>query len=148
MIWTLIAISCISIASAAPAGLIKSISGYPKVTIDTNGKSRLAKKGADVFENDRITTTLDQTAVLQLEEKTEVVIGPSSQLVLERFANGRPHRTTLDLIYGLMRTWVRKKLEDDESFVVKTPSANMGVRGTKFVTDVTRVRTTVHTLEG
>ena len=140
--------SCLTNAYAAPAGLIKAVTGYPKVAIDTNGKSRTAEKGGEVFENDRITTALDQTVTLELRENTELIIGPSSQLIVEHYSNGSPQRTTLELVYGLMRTWVRKKLGAEETFVVKSPSANMGVRGTKFVSDVNRLQTTVHTLEG
>ncbi len=149
MSWGFFLICAATSALASPAGQIDSVTGSPNVAIETQGVARTVAKGADIFENDRITTTVDQTVVLLMQEKTQVIIGPSSQLLIEHFVNGGPHRTTLDLMYGLMRTWVRKKIGDDDSFIVKTPDGVMGVRGTNFITEVRRSQdTTVHTLEG
>jgi hypothetical protein len=84
-----------------------------------------------VYSNDTI-TSLGQTQIRFLDQ-TEIVLGPDTELVLDRFVYD-PARSTgqfaAQFAVGAFR-FVSGKIEDG-SYSIRTPTANLGIRGTSF----------------
>jgi hypothetical protein len=71
----------------------------------------------------------------------QVFIGDNTEVKIKE------QGTILDVIVGKIRA-VIEKLKPDSKFEVKTPKANMSVRGTDFIVDVAAEQTTVLVFEG
>ncbi|MBI3544390.1 MAG: FecR domain-containing protein [Deltaproteobacteria bacterium] len=114
------------------------------------GVAREARAKDPIFEGDKIVTKNAQTVKLTLRENSELVLGPDTSFVIEKFKSGRVQNTVINLFYGIVRSLVRKVYQDNETFAVKTPTSVMGVRGTHFVVEVKRdtQESVLHTLHG
>ena len=141
-------------ATDNPAGHVTSITAISSpleiTVVNAAREQRKVKKKAPVYAGDKIRSEADQTIVIELAESTELVLGPNSSFVIEKFEPGRAQQTLLHLFYGMVRALVRKKYAADESFAIKTKDAVMGVRGTEFVVqiDSRSGQTLLHTLKG
>lgn len=138
-------------ALPAAAASITRVMGFPKVSVSSHqGAPRQVEAPADLFVSDRITVSVDQSVQIRLAEDSELVLGPGSAITIEELSMTEPHQTKLEFLYGTLRTWVKRAYKTGEQFVIQTPSAVMGVRGTIFITEVNRKtgETTLHTLEG
>jgi hypothetical protein len=140
-------------APAEAVGMIVGINGGEEVTVYNPKKkaSRLAKVQAPLFEGEEILSGDAQTTVIELKNKSEIVVGPNTSFALEKSkADAGVVQTNIQLFYGLLRSVVRKKLNDNESYKINSGGVVMGIRGTDFVVEVGRkdMVITIHTLEG
>ena len=151
LIWILVAQA---VDAPAPAGRITAIVGpLPTVHIESSaGKgARDGHKNDPVFASDLFVTAAGQVVTLELTDQSELVLAPQSRLSLIEYVQDSSKKTTvLGLLYGQLRTLVRRHYGGNGMFVVKTPTSVEGVRGTHFITDVdqTTGQTTLHTLSG
>ena len=116
---------------AAPATL-KEFSGELKIL---RMFKRLEPKVGMVLEpKDMIMTKADGKAVVILPDESTVSVGPDSTLKLTQFLspNDKSRNVELELIEGASLFSVVKKMEES-TFVVRTPTAVAGVRGTSFM---------------
>jgi hypothetical protein len=139
--------------AGAPAGTIDHIDGPTDdevVTVKNGEATMSAAEDDQVFEGDQILTGPDQTVSLVLNDESEIVVGPSSSFHVNQAYEAAHPSTYLALAAGLIHAYVRKIYSEKSPFIVETPEAAMGVRGTEFVVehDAASGESNVHTLDG
>ena len=93
---------------------------------------RLLLTGGDVLkENDIITTGIMSSCDIRIGDSIIRIKEKSKVLISQLLKNGNVENITLGLDIGKMLC-KPKKLIKSESFLVKTPTAVAGVRGTQF----------------
>jgi hypothetical protein len=125
--------------ASTAAGRIKVASGT--CTLVHEGQSRAAAVGAVVFEGDRIVTGRDGRVGLTLRDDTRLSVGPESTMEISRFLY-EPAESQFDFVLKVVRGAVAyvsgriAKLAPD-SIRLETPSAIVGIRGTRLAIRVT-----------
>ena len=125
-------------APTATIGRIKTLAG--SVNIDRAGQPLPALIGMALQQGDRLRTGPDGGVGITLADDSLLTAGPSSQLVISRFAfNPTTHdgaldatlsRGSLHVVSGL----IAKKKPEAISF--RARSVVLGVRGTEFIIDL------------
>ncbi len=86
---------------------------------------------------DIVVTAAGASAVVKLPEGSEVFVGGETRLKLTNYlkndAQDGKRNTTINLFSGASEFQVNPKRQADDIFVVKTPVAVAGVRGTRFI---------------
>jgi hypothetical protein len=119
------------------AGVFKIVRGG--VTVERQDASLPAQVGMPVYPADRIVTAADGSAGITFQDNSLLSLGPSSRLALDRFVfNSTTHegafestlsRGKLAVVSGQI---AHQRLD---AMKVQTPSAILGVRGTKFLVE-------------
>lgn len=117
-----------------------------------DGKESAAKVGASVYPGDTIVSGKDSRAKIVMSDRNVIHISPDTVLKIKKYTNkGKIKNVELQLDQGKVRNNVENKYDGEKSkFIIKTPTAVAGVRGTQFITSFakrTRV-TEVVTLKG
>ena len=125
-------------ASTATIGRIKSLTGG--VSIDRAGQALPALIGMALQQGDRLRTGPDGGVGITLADDSLLTAGPSSQLLISRFAfnpttydgalDATLSRGSLHVVSGLI---ARKK---PEAISFKARTVVLGVRGTEFIIDL------------
>lgn len=142
-----ILIACVTLA-AAPALAQSPKTGNTAVPPSPSGSAvavlpaalarnpageRTLVAGQDVFGGDTISTSEQGTAQILFKDDTRLVVGPDSSVVIDKFVydpGGSPAGATLNFARGAFRFITGKGRH--ESYVLQTPTASIGVRGTEF----------------
>jgi hypothetical protein len=97
------------------------------------GNSQPLSTGSSVFANERIRTGDASSTQLQFLDQTNLAVGPKSEVVLDRFVYN-PDRGKGNVVVQTGRGVFRfvSGSQDPTSYQIKTPVANIGVRGTVF----------------
>jgi hypothetical protein len=97
------------------------------------GNSQPLSTGSSVFANQRISTGEASSAQLQFVDQTNLAVGPKSEVVLDRFVYN-PNRGKGNVVVQTGRGVFRfvSGSQDPTSYQIRTPVANIGVRGTVF----------------
>jgi len=97
------------------------------------GNAQPLSNGSGVFANERIRTGEASTAQLQFLDETNLAVGPKSEVVLDRFVYD-PNRRKGSVVVQTGRGVFRfvSGSQDPTSYQIRTPVANIGVRGTVF----------------
>lgn len=125
--------STIAIAQEDSAGMVVASRG--EVIAMSNGGSRELKQGDFIYASDEILTSDRSFAVLQFSDGSKVTVRPDSTLIIEAYlySGSVEDKTTLNLVEGGLRVITGAMAKTNpESYKVKTPVAEMGVRGTEF----------------
>jgi hypothetical protein len=124
-----------AVAAAEPIGQVKTLSGT--ATVVHQGSERLLAAGDRVFEGDIVATGPDGAVGITFADNAMLSLGPSSQLVLDRFSfNTTTHEGAFDssLVKGTLAVKSGQIVEQQpEAMTVRTPAAILAVRGTAFV---------------
>ena len=128
----------VTAASTATIGRIKSLTGG--VSIDRAGQALPALIGMALQQGDRLRTGPDGGVGITLADDSLLTAGPSSQLLISRFAfnpttydgalDATLSRGSLHVVSGLI---ARKK---PEAISFKARTVVLGVRGTEFIIDL------------
>ena len=136
---------------AATVGRFIQVEG--RVDILKGGKLPLvpAKVQQGVDQGDVVRTKSDGRAQVQFVDETVLTIAPSSRIAIEDYvfdaAKGK-RSAVIEIFRGLVYTVVQKIYQVEEpDFVVKTGTAVLGVRGTKWYTQILPSTTDVYTEE-
>lgn len=89
--------------------------------------------GTDVFIGDRIVTDARGLVQIRFSDKTELVVGPRSSLVIEDYLlreDGSGGKFAINALAGTFRFVTGSAPKD--RYVITTPTATIGVRGTGF----------------
>lgn len=97
--------------------------------------------GDAIQEKDRITTGVQSSCDIRIGESIIRVKENSNVLISQLMRQGAVENTSLGLDVGKILC-KPKKLMKSESFLVKTPTAVAGVRGTKFIVEADPNKTT------
>jgi hypothetical protein len=139
---TLLAVAVL-LASVSPAfaqgalviGRVKSTTG--SVSIVRQSGTVLAQAGAPLFQNDSVRTGADGRIGITLRDETRLSLGPNSDVRIDQFLYS-PGEGNLRLVMRVARGLVAyvsgriAKLAPD-AVRLETPSAILGVRGTRMV---------------
>lgn len=142
------------LASPAVAVAQSVIGTTQKVVRQVEGnwqaKTRRLELRDDVYSNERITTGSQSATRLTFRDQTMLSIGPDSKVTLDRFvfdANPAKSAVTLSITKGVLR-FVSGNLPKS-SYLIRTPNANIGIRGTIVeITVLSDGTTTVKVIEG
>lgn len=117
-----------------------------------NQEKLKAKVGDKVFPGDVVETGIESRAKIVMSDRNVINISPQTKLEIQKYENnGKDKNVEMNLLQGKVRNNVEQKYDDDKNkFLVKTPTAVAGVRGTQFVTgyDPETKITSVVTLRG
>ena len=132
----------IFLASAAlakpPVGFVKTYE--PTAKILREGKENNVYKGADVYQGDTLVTDSDGAVGIIFDDGSVLTLGPSGKLVIEEFMF-QPAEKQVSFISRIVKGTVSflsgtiGKIRPD-SIQFKTPTATLGLRGTKVLIEV------------
>ena len=127
--------------SAAPSpiiGTLQRVSGTAAVV--RQDQILPAKAGLEIQANDTLRTGTDGSIGVVFQDDTLLSLGPDSFLVIDEFVYA-PRQGKLSLVFRMVKGTavylsglIAKLAPDSVRFV--TPSASVGVRGTKFAVKV------------
>ncbi len=119
-------------------GTLQRVSGTAAVV--RQGQILPAKAGLEIQANDTLRTGPEGSIGVAFHDDTLLSLGPGSVLAIDEFAYS-PRQGKLSLIFRMMKgtavylSGLIAKLAPDSVLFV-TPSASVGVRGTKFAVKV------------
>lgn len=134
-------------------GIFMIVKGTVEVESTKMGKA-VAKVGAKVYPGDKITTQKDSRAKIVMSDRNVMNLSPESVVTIVKYENdpkANVKNVELELSQGKVRNNVEQKYDGDKSkFIIKTPTAVAGVRGTQFLTsfDVKTRMTEIVTFKG
>ena len=134
------------IANSVYSAKMSYVSGDVKIT---RGASVLpAASGFQIAIGDKIVTKAGGRAIIQYADGTHSMIGPGSELIIQELREDGPQSVTLSALKGKIRSKV-SKVKPGGKYVIQTPVATAGVRGTDFVVELnTGEQMNVSVLEG
>src|SRR5271166_3445351 len=142
------AISTVDFARAQQA-IGSATTAQNQVTRELGGASSPLTVGESVFRNDAVKTGPDSLAKLVFLDSTNLAVGPTSRVVLDRFAyEGDPsaEKVAVGLAKGVFRFTTGGL--DKKAYTITTPTAAIGVRGTMLDIDVRSADTRVTLVDG
>jgi len=134
-------------------GLFMVVKGDVKV-ISGNKAPFPVKVGSKVAVNDVVTTGVDARAKIVMSDRNVINVSPETRLQITKYANDAKAGTKdveIKLDQGKVRNNVEQSYDGEKSkFILKTPTAVAGVRGTQFVTsfDSKTQKTQIVTMKG
>jgi hypothetical protein len=127
-----------AVGQAVRAGVVTTLEGTATVTSVTVPQPRPLGFKDDVFVNDRVVTGDRSIVRMLLGGKAVVTVRERTALTITEV----PDRSTISVESGKIALAVaREKMRPGEQLEVRTPNAVAGVRGTVFITEVTRATT-------
>jgi hypothetical protein len=119
------------------AGVVKTTKGT--TTVERAGTRVNLAAGAQLHQGDRVMTGSDGYLGITMRDDTLLTLGPTSTLSLDSYAfDAKTHdgnflaslsKGMLSVVTGLIAR------RSPDSFVVKTRTSTMGVRGTEFIVE-------------
>ena len=122
---------------SAAAGAALAASGTA-MGVDPSAEAQGKQKrtlvvGADIFIGERVVTGPEGQVQILFSDRTELVVGPRSALLIEDYLlreNGSAGKFAINALSGTFRFVTGGAPKD--SYVIKTPTGTIGVRGTAF----------------
>ena len=128
ILFTVLLIGATGAASAAGT----AVGVDPDAEARGNG-TRTLVVGSDVFIGDRIVTDARGLVQILFDDKTRLVVGPRSSLVIEDYLirnDGSAGRLAVNALGGTFRFISGNSPKN--RYLIKTPTGQIGVRGTAF----------------
>ncbi len=150
-ITALFAAQCTAIAAGsafAQESIGSTATAQNQVTRELSGAAAPLVVGDAVYRNEVVRTGTESLAKLVFLDSTNLAVGPTSRVVLDRFVyEGSPgaEKVAVGLAKGLFRFTTGTL--DKKAYTITTPTAAIGVRGTVLDIDV-RADTRVTLVEG
>ncbi|HSV96013.1 MAG TPA: FecR domain-containing protein [Spirochaetota bacterium] len=135
---------CLIVVASLWMGCAKAVDEYATVMFfigDVKINDAATEIGAMIKENDRLVTAGRSSCDLKIGDSIIRIKENSKVLISQLMRKGAVENTALGLEVGRMLC-KPKKLMKKESFLVKTPTAVAGVRGTKFTVEADIMKTT------
>jgi hypothetical protein len=136
-------------AAVAQQAIGSATSAQNQVTRELGGAASPLAVGDSVFRNEVVRTGADSLAKLVFLDSTNLAVGPTSRVVLDRFVyEGDPssEKVAVGLAKGLFRFTTGTL--DKKAYTINTPTAAIGVRGTVLDIDVRNADSRVTLVEG
>ncbi|MBV8564571.1 MAG: FecR domain-containing protein [Methylobacteriaceae bacterium] len=144
-----LALSLGAVAAHAAPNIGQAISIAPQVSGAIGSQSISMTTGDGVVQNESIQTAAAGSAHLRFIDATDLSIGPSSAIKLDRFVfnpGGSARSFVLDASKGAFRFATGNSNHD--AYEINTPAAVIGVRGTRFSFDIVGTRLTLTVSQG
>ena len=124
-----------ALAQTPPAGRIKSVAG--EAFVIHQGQRVAATVGTPVYEQDSLATGADGRVGLTLRDDTRLSIGPQTTIEINRFVYAQSDSQfafVLKVVRGVV-AYVSGRIAklSPDAVRLETPSAIVGVRGTRLV---------------
>lgn len=119
------------------AGTVRHLSG-PLIAKKADGRIKVLALRSEVEQGDTLVSEKNTYALIRFIDNSEITLRPDSSFKIESFAfdEAKPDgdSATFDLVKGGLRsvTGMLGK-RNKEKFLLKTPTATIGIRGTTFV---------------
>ncbi|WP_423068451.1 FecR family protein [Devosia sp. CN2-171] len=129
----LIALGLLSFTATTQAASGTALGVIPAAAAETEVESRTLTVGADVFIGDRIVTGPKGQVQILFSDRTELVVGPNSALLLEDYLlrdDQSVGKFAINALSGTFRFSTGRAAKD--LYEIKTPTGTIGVRGTEF----------------
>jgi hypothetical protein len=126
------------VSASSPIGTVKKVSGT--ATVIRQGNTISAAIGLAILENDTIRTGPGGSIGIVFNDETFLSLGPGSVLIIDEFVFA-PKQGEFSIVIRMLKGTVAylsgliSKLSPDSAHF-KTPTASIGIRGTKFVVKV------------
>lgn len=108
-----------------------------QVKIKSGASTTDAKVGSKIQEGDMIVTGPDSRAKIVMADRNVINVNPDTELVIEIYQNDAASgqkNVQMNLLNGKVRSNVEQTYDGAKSkFLIKTPTAVAGVRGTQFL---------------
>ena len=134
-----------------PVGRILSTSGRVIVVHEDMSRGYWAKNDLPVFEGDIIITRQTGQVQFQLNDDSVVTLAPDTKLTIDKSVfdpDEKVRNSLMQLAVGKAHFYVKKLLNFKLSdFLVKTPTATAGVRGSQWIMEVHETLTRITTEE-
>lgn len=140
---------CAATATQAATEIGRAVSIAPSVSGMISGKVRTMGSGDGVHQDEMIQTQTAGSARLRFIDATDLSIGPSSTVRLDRFVfnpAGSASSFILNATKGAFRFATGRSNHD--AYVIRTPAAVIGVRGTQFSFTVIGTRLSLSVQQG
>jgi hypothetical protein len=118
-------------ASRAQQAIGSAATAQNQVTRELAGSEGALSVGDSVYRNEVVRTGADSLAKLVFLDSTNLAVGPTSRIVLDRFVyEGDPgaQKVAVNLAKGVFRFTTGSL--DKKAYTITTPTAAIGVRGT------------------
>jgi hypothetical protein len=129
------------VASADPFPVVATVQKVNGMaTVVRQGQTMSAKIGLEIYQNDTLRTGPDGSLGVVFRDDTLLSMGPESVLVIDEFVFA-PKQGKFSIVIRMLKgtaaylSGLISKLAP-ESAHFKTPTASIGIRGTKFVARV------------
>ncbi len=126
-----IALGLVALPAIAASGTALGVD--PQAEADTAGTSRVLTVGADIFIGDKVNTGPAGQVQIKFSDKTELVVGPNSSLLIEDYLlrdDQSAGKFAINALSGTFRFATGGAPKD--RYIIKTPTGTIGVRGTAF----------------
>ncbi len=136
-------------AARAQQNIGSTALAHNQVSREIAGAEGPLSAGDSVFRDELVRTGAESTAKLIFLDSTNLAIGPTSRVTLDRFvysggASGQ--ELTVNLAKGVFRFTTGAL--DKKAYTISTPTASIGVRGTVLDIDVSGPQSRVTLVEG
>jgi hypothetical protein len=122
------------------AGVLHAQNGHVVVVHRASGAAYFGKPGDKIYENDELNTLEDSRCRIRFYTDDVVNMAPDTRFAVESFEDRRADRkkeSFFSMVKGKAMFYALRLFRyKDTRFKVKTPTAVVGVRGTKFGLDV------------
>ena len=122
------------------AGIIQTVIGHVVVLHEDSGQAFFAAAGDAIFKHDAIFTLQNSRSRIKFSTEDVITMGENARLGLEEYIDNRLKKkktSIFNMLRGKVMFYaVRLFKYKTQSTVVKTPTAVLGVRGTKFGVEV------------
>lgn len=122
-----------ALGAAGDPSIAKAVAVRPEATSLLGGNSAVILAEDDLFEGQKIVTGAQGQVQIVFADDTHLVVGPGSSLVIEKYLmrnGGTASSFAVSALGGTFRFITGKSPKSAYSIV--TPTATIGVRGTKF----------------
>jgi hypothetical protein len=121
--------------AATPAGAASgtALGVDPDARLEDQAGTKTLVVGTDVFIGDRVVTDAKGLVQIRFSDRTELVVGPRSALVIEDYLlreDGSGGKFAINALSGTFRFVTGGAPKD--RYAIKTPTGTVGVRGTAF----------------
>ncbi len=146
----IIGLCALATASAqAQQNIGSTAQAHNQVSRELSGAAGPLNPGDPVFRDELVRTGEVSTAKLIFIDSTNLAIGPTSRVKLDRFVyagGATSEQLTVNLAKGIFRFTTGAL--DKRAYTISTPTASIGVRGTVLDIDVSRPQSRVTLVEG
>lgn len=125
-------------SSAGLAATGTALGVKPAAAVETGAETKTLTVGADVFIGDRVVTGPDGQVQIKFSDRTELVVGPNSELLIEDYLlreDNSAGKFAINALSGTFRFATGGAAKD--KYLIKTATGTIGVRGTAFDFTVT-----------
>lgn len=139
-----------SVSALAEDGAFKIVAKSGKVLVKTAATKEWVEAAKDqtLAKSDLVKTEADSTVVLELPDKSSVTLKPKTEITIEELVwTNAAKKVGINMSIGELRTIVQK-VDTPSEFVVKTPTAISGARGTVFYVMFDGTNTRIFVTEG